>query len=222
MVSIGNDWDNLLKSEFEGDNYLKIREFLKREYFSGVCYPSMHDLFNALKATPYQKVKAVILGQDPYHGEGQAHGLCFSVKRGVEQPPSLKNIFKELQSDLGYVPPAHGDLSSWAEQGVLLLNTVLSVRAGMPNSHKDCGWQVFTDNIIKLLNSREAPVVFILWGANARGKKGLINQSRHHIIESAHPSPLSAFNGFFGSKPFSITNDFLLADNLPPIDWKIT
>lgn len=221
MVHIGNSWDKLLEQEFAGENYQKIREFLKSEYFSRTCYPSMYDIFNALKYTPYEDVKAVILGQDPYHGEGQAHGLCFSVKRGVPPPPSLVNIFKELESDLSIKPPSHGCLESWAHQGVLLLNTVLTVRAGLPNSHKDCGWQQFTDDIISLLNKREKPMVFILWGGNARRKKPLISNPAHLIIESAHPSPLSAYNGFWKSKPFSRTNEFLIKTGQAPIDWSI-
>lgn len=221
MVNIGNDWDEILKGEFEGENYAKIREFLKTEYFSHTCYPDMYDIFNALKFTPYNGVKVVILGQDPYHGEGQAHGLCFSVKRGVETPPSLKNIYKELYADLGLISPNHGNLESWARQGVLLLNTVLTVRAGQANSHKDCGWQQFTDTIIKKLNQRQKPMVFILWGANARSKRSLIDTSKHYVIESAHPSPLSAYNGFFGSKPFSRANLFLERTGQSPIDWNL-
>lgn len=221
MVSIGNDWDSVLKEEFERDNYLKIREFLKTEYFSHTCYPDMYDIFNALELTPYGDVKVVILGQDPYHGEGQAHGLCFSVKRGVEPPPSLKNIYKEMASDLGVTSPPHGNLEAWARQGVLLLNTVLTVRAGQANSHKDCGWQIFTDAVIKKLSERQTPMVFILWGANARSKRALIDTRRHYVIESAHPSPLSAYNGFFGSKPFSRANAFLTRVGQTPIDWKL-
>jgi uracil-DNA glycosylase len=197
MVSIGNSWDEILADEFNGENYKKIREFLKAEYYSHTCYPSMYDIFNALKYTPYESVKAVILGQDPYHNEGQAHGLCFSVKKGVEVPPSLINIFKEMKSDIGVTPPPHGSLESWAKNGVLLLNTTLTVRAGLANSHKDCGWQKFTDAVIEKLNERKEPIVFILWGGNARAKKRLITNPAHLIIESAHPSPLSAYNGFF-------------------------
>ena len=174
MVSIGNSWDEILKDEFSGENYLKIREFLKDEYSHHVCYPSMYDIFNALKYTDYYAVKAVIIGQDPYHEEGQAHGLSFSVKKGVDIPPSLVNIYKELKSDLGISPAPHGCLESWAKQGVLLLNSVLTVRAHLANSHKNCGWQIFTDDIIKKLNERDTPIVFILWGANARSKKQYI------------------------------------------------
>ena len=171
--------------------------------------------------TDYNDVKAVILGQDPYHGYGQAHGLCFSVQKGVKCPPSLVNIYKELKADLSIDTPNHGNLTKWAQQGVLLLNTVLTVREGQPNSHKDCGWQWFTDEVIKMLNEREKPIVFILWGGNARSKKKLIDQNKHFIIESAHPSPLSAYNGFFGSKPFSKTNELLKSVNISPIDWNI-
>ena len=191
MVSIGNSWDEILKDEFSGENYLKIREFLKDEYSHHVCYPSMYDIFNALKYTDYYAVKAVIIGQDPYHEEGQAHGLSFSVKKGVDIPPSLVNIYKELKSDLGISPAPHGCLESWAKQGVLLLNSVLTVRAHLANSHKNCGWQIFTDDIIKKLNERDTPIVFILWGANARSKKQYITNPIHYVIESAHPSPLS-------------------------------
>lgn len=221
MVSIGNSWDEILKDEFSGENYLKIREFLKDEYSHHVCYPSMYDIFNALKYTDYYAVKAVIIGQDPYHEEGQAHGLSFSVKKGVDIPPSLVNIYKELKSDLGISPAPHGCLESWAKQGVLLLNSVLTVRAHLVNSHKNCGWQIFTDDIIKKLNERDTPIVFILWGANARSKKQYITNLIHYVIESAHPSPLSAYNGFFGSKPFSRTNEFLKKNGIAPIDWEI-
>lgn len=221
MVSIGNSWDEILKDEFSGENYLKIREFLKDEYSHHVCYPSMYDIFNALKYTDYYAVKAVIIGQDPYHEEGQAHGLSFSVKKGVDIPPSLVNIYKELKSDLGISPAPHGCLESWAKQGVLLLNSVLTVRAHLANSHKNCGWQIFTDDIIKKLNERDTPIVFILWGANARSKKQYITNQIHYVIESAHPSPLSAYNGFFGSKPFSRTNEFLEKNGIAPIDWEI-
>ena len=181
----------------------------------------MADIFNAFKYTPYSEVKAVILGQDPYHGEGQAHGLCFSVKDGVEPPPSLVNIYKELKSDLGIEPPRSGCLTKWAKQGVLLLNTTLTVRAGAANSHSKCGWQEFTDEVIRILAKREKPMVFLLWGANARAKKSLIGGSTHLILECAHPSPLSAFNGFFGCKHFSKTNDFLIKNGETPINWDL-
>ncbi|MBO4323249.1 MAG: uracil-DNA glycosylase [Clostridia bacterium] len=220
MVKIGNDWDEKLKPLFESENYLKIREFLKKEYSSHTVYPSMFDIFNAFKFTPYENVKVVILGQDPYHEPGQAHGLCFSVKEGVKLPPSLVNIYKELQADLGFKPPIGGDLTKWATQGVLLLNTTLTVIRGQANSHSKCGWTEFTDGVIEILSERAKPMVFILWGGNARSKKPLIAK-RHLIIESAHPSPLSCYNGFFGSKPFSRANDFLLAHGETPIDWNL-
>ena len=220
MVSIGNDWDELLRPLFESENYKRIREFLKREYSAYTVYPSMYDIFNAFKETPYEKVKVVILGQDPYHEPNQAHGLCFSVKDGVEPPPSLKNIYKELERDLGVKPAASGNLTKWAKEGVLLLNTTLTVRRGQANSHKNCGWTEFTDEVIKILSNREKPMAFILWGGNARSKKPLI-ANRHFIVESAHPSPLSCYNGFFGSKPFSKTNDFLIAHGETPIDWNL-
>ena len=221
MVNIGNDWDELLKDEFGSEYYLKLRQFLKHEYFTRTVYPPMNDIFNALKATPYSAVRAVILGQDPYHGPGQAHGMCFSVRKGVEPPPSLVNIFRELNDDLGFDPPNHGCLQKWADNGVLLLNTVLTVRAGSPNSHTGQGWEIFTDNIIRKLNERPQPIVFILWGANAKSKEALITDKKHFIIKSAHPSPLSAYNGFFGSRPFSAANNFLVSHGLEPVDWKI-
>lgn len=222
MVNIGNEWDELLKGEFEKEYYQNLRKFLAKEYAEQVIYPDMYDIFNALKYTSYSDVKAVILGQDPYHQPGQAHGLCFSVKKGTVQPPSLRNIFKELESDLGIKPPSHGELVSWAENGVLMLNTVLTVRQGSPNSHKDKGWEIFTDKVIELLNKRDKPIVFILWGANARSKKRLITNRSHLILESAHPSPLSAYNGFFGNRHFSKTNAFLEAHGTEPIDWSIS
>jgi uracil-DNA glycosylase len=220
MVTLGNDWDELLKGEFSSEYYLKLREFLKREYFSYTVYPHMNDIFNALRHTPFAAVKAVILGQDPYHGAGQAHGLCFSVKKGVEKPPSLNNIFKELHDDLGLPVPEHGDLTRWAENGVLLLNTVLTVREGAANSHRGVGWELFTDRVISLLDAREKPLAFILWGGNARQKKRLMTNDRHLILESAHPSPLSAGNGFFGNGHFSKTNAFLTANGSEPIEWR--
>ena len=221
MVNIGNDWDDILKGEFDKEYYLKLREFLKKEYFSRKIYPDMYDIFNALKYTPYDSVKAVILGQDPYHEEGQAHGLCFSVREGVEKPPSLKNIFKELHDDLGLAEPQNGTLTKWAKEGVLLLNTVLTVRQGQANSHKDMGWEIFTDTVISKLNEREKPIVFILWGRNARNKKAIITGKQHKILESAHPSPLSAYNGFFGCRHFSKTNEFLSENGIEGIDWNI-
>lgn len=221
MVNIGNSWDEVLKGEFEKDYYLKLREFLKKEYFSRTIYPDMYDIFNALKFTPYEEVKAVILGQDPYHGPGQAHGLCFSVKKGVPKPPSLQNIFKELKSDLDIDPPSHGYLESWARNGVLMLNTVLTVRAGQANSHKGKGWEIFTDRVIELLNEREKPMVFILWGGNAKAKEKLITGRQHFIIKGVHPSPLSAHAGFFGGRYFSRANECLVSTGQEPIDWRI-
>lgn len=221
MVNFGNEWDNLLKDEFLKPYYLELREFLKKEYATQTIYPHMNDIFNSLKYTSYSDVKAVILGQDPYHGPGQAHGLCFSVKKGVAPPPSLVNIFKELSSDLNIPMPEHGELTKWACEGVLLMNAVLTVREGEPNSHKGKGWEIFTDNVISLLNQREKPLVFILWGANARSKTKLITNPVHKILESAHPSPLSAYNGFFGCRHFSKTNEFLLENGIDQIDWRL-
>ncbi|MBQ9980935.1 MAG: uracil-DNA glycosylase [Oscillospiraceae bacterium] len=222
MVNLGNEWDNLLADEFKKDYYTNLRKILIKEYKTQTIYPDMYDLFNALKYTSYSDVKAVIIGQDPYHGAGQAHGLSFSVQKGVMPPPSLKNIFKEIQSDLGIDNSGkHGELTSWAKSGVLLLNAVLSVREATPNSHKNIGWEQFTDKIISLLNERETPVVFILWGANAKAKANLITNKRHLILTAAHPSPLSAHNGFFGCKHFSKTNEFLASNNIVPIDWSI-
>lgn len=209
MIKLGNDWDALLAPEFEQDYYKALRQFLKEEYRAHAVYPDMYDIFNALKLTPYANVNVVILGQDPYHGEGQAHGLSFSVRRGVEPPPSLKNMFKELQSDLGIAPHSHGCLDAWAKQGVLLLNTALTVRGGQANSHRGQGWEVLTDRIITLLNERERPMVFLLWGANARAKAQLVTNERHLVLQCAHPSPLSAHNGFFGCRHFSRANAFL-------------
>ena len=221
MVKLGNSWDSVLADEFEKDYYKDLREFLKEEYSRHTVYPEMHNIFNALKAAPYDQVKAVILGQDPYHEPGQAHGLCFSVQKGVPQPPSLVNIFKEMKADLGITPPDHGCLTDWAEQGVLLLNAVLTVRAHEANSHKGKGWEIFTDRVIELLNEREKPIVFILWGANAKAKEKLITNPQHLIITGAHPSPLSAHNGFWGGKYFSRTNEFLIEKGIEPINWKI-
>ena len=221
MVNIGNEWDELLKGEFEKEYYLKLREFLKREYFTYQIYPNMYDIFNALKYTSYSDVKAVIIGQDPYHGPGQAHGLCFSVQKGVAIPPSLQNMYKELYSDLGITPANHGYLKKWADNGVLMMNAVLTVRGGQANSHRNMGWEIFTDKVIELLNNREQPIVFILWGNNAKQKMKLITNPKHLILQAEHPSPLSAFNGFFGCKHFSKTNDFLISQGMTPIDWKI-
>lgn len=221
MVNIGNDWDELLKGEFDKDYYKKLRQFLKAEYSSNTVYPDMYDIFNALKYTAYKDVKVVILGQDPYHGPGQAHGLCFSVQKGVQKPPSLQNIFKEIDSELGISPPEHGCLVDWANQGVLLLNTVLTVRANAANSHKGMGWEIFTDKVIELLNDREEPIVFLLWGANARSKKVIVTNKHHLVLESPHPSPLSAYNGFFGNNHFVEANDFLAGAG-QTIDWRIS
>lgn len=220
MVNLGNSWDSLLAEEFQKKYYLELREFLKNEYLhSGVrIFPEMNDLFSALRLTPYENVRAVILGQDPYHGYGQAHGLCFSVRKGVTPPPSLKNIYKELKTDLGIDAPAHGCLEEWAKSGVLLLNSVLTVREGQAGSHRNKGWEILTDRIISLLNESEKPISFILWGAYARSKASLITNSRHLILEAAHPSPLSAYNGFFGSRPFSKTNAFL---GSRAVDWRL-
>ena len=221
MVLLGNTWDGLLYSEFQKEYYIKLREFLKNEYATQTIYPEMGNIFNALKYTSYEDVKAVILGQDPYHGPNQAHGLCFSVQKGVKAPPSLQNMFKELNSDLGIPIPKSGELTSWARQGVLLLNTVLTVRAGQANSHKGMGWEIFTDRVIELLNIREKPIVFLLWGGPAKTKSKLITNPNHHILSTVHPSPLSAYNGFFGCKHFSKTNEILRSMGEKEIDWRI-
>jgi uracil-DNA glycosylase len=221
MVNIGNDWDTLLSDEFKKEYYLKLREFLKAEYFSKTVYPPMHDIFNALKYTSFAQTKVVILGQDPYHGPGQAHGLCFSVKEGVKFPPSLQNIWKELHDEYGYDAPRSGELTEWAKRGVLLLNTTLTVREGMPQSHKGQGWEILTDAIISLLNQKETPVVYLLWGANAWAKKTLIKNPRHLVLECAHPSPLSAYRGFFGCGHFKKANEYLQKNGLEPIDWRL-
>lgn len=221
-MKLTNDWGGYLNNEFEKTYYLKLRSVLKEEYETHTVYPDMFDLFSALNKTPYEKVKVVILGQDPYHGPNQAHGLSFSVQPGVRVPPSLKNMYKELESDLGIEPPEHGCLVEWAEEGVLLLNTVLSVRKGEANSHKNMGWETFTDKIIENLNEKKDPIIFLLWGRHAQNKKEKITGTQHFIIESPHPSPFSANRGFFGSKPFSRTNDFLTLTGRPPIDWRLT
>lgn len=221
MIHLGNDWDDILASEFESEYYKRIRYWLKKEYAEQTIYPPMEDIFNALRYTPYHAVKAVLLGQDPYHGPGQAHGLCFSVQEGVEPPPSLRNIFQELESDLGFPPPKNGTLTKWAEQGVLMLNTTLTVRRGQANSHKNIGWTTFTDAVIRRLNERETPIVFLLWGGNARSKKPLITNPNHLILETVHPSPLSAYGGFFGCRHFSRCNEFLQAHGETPIDWNL-
>ena len=216
-----NDWNELLKDEFSKDYYLSLREFLKNEYTTKIIYPDKYDIFNALHYTSYKDVKVVILGQDPYHGPNQAHGLSFSVSPGVKIPPSLLNIYKELNSDLECYIPNNGYLKKWADQGVLLLNTSLTVRAGEANSHKNKGWAIFTAKIISLINEKTDPVVFLLWGNNAINKKKLITNKQHLILSSTHPSPLSASRGFFGSKPFSKINKFLISVNKAPIDWQI-
>jgi len=221
MPILKNDWAPLLESEFEKPYYQKLRQFLVTEYKTRQIYPDAYDIFNALHLTPYQETKVVILGQDPYHGPGQAHGLSFSVKPGVNPPPSLQNIFKELHRDLGCAVPDHGYLVHWARQGVLLLNTVLTVREGSPNSHKGIGWETFTDRVIALLNDREVPVVFILWGKHAQEKASFINRDRHCVIASPHPSPFSANRGFFGSRPFSRANHFLRTHGISEIDWQL-
>jgi len=221
VITFKNDWQELLAAEFAKDYYQKLRPFLIREYRTKTIYPDMYDIFNALHYTSYRDVKVVILGQDPYHGPNQAHGLSFSVQPGVAAPPSLVNIFAELQNDLGCYIPNNGYLKKWAEQGVLLLNTSLTVVAGQANSHRSIGWEIFTDHIISLLNERRDPLVFILWGNNALAKTGLITNPEHYIIKSPHPSPLSASRGFFGSKPFSKSNHFLRSLGKDPIDWQI-
>ncbi|MDF2962234.1 MAG: uracil-DNA glycosylase [Paenibacillus sp.] len=222
MSILKNDWAELLAPEFEKPYYAELRQFLKEEFRTQTIYPNMHDIFSALHLTSYSGTKIVILGQDPYHGAGQAHGLSFSVKPGVPAPPSLQNMFKELRDDLGCPVPNHGYLVDWAEQGVLLLNTVLTVREGMPNSHKGKGWERFTDRVIHHLNEREQPVVFILWGSHAGQKIELITNKRHHILRSVHPSPLSAHRGFFGSKPYSQANAFLRSIGSTEVNWQLS
>lgn len=222
MKQILNDsWWQQLKDEFDKPYYQELREMLKREYAEHTVYPEPNDIYNALHYTSYENVKVVILGQDPYHGPGQAHGLSFSVQPGVNPPPSLKNIFIELQNDIGADIPNHGSLVSWAKQGVLPLNTVLTVRRGQANSHKGKGWEQLTDSIIDVLNKRDKPVVFILWGRHAQMKKERIDTSKHFIIQSPHPSPFSARNGFFGSRPFSRANQYLEQIGDEPIDWSL-
>ncbi|OOR24571.1 uracil-DNA glycosylase [Bacillus cereus] len=216
-----NDWGPLLGSEFEKEYYQVLADFLKEEYEEHVIYPKKEDIFNALQYTSYENTKVVILGQDPYHGPNQAHGLSFSVQPGIKTPPSLLNMYKELRDEYGYEIPNNGYLVKWAEQGVLLLNTVLTVRQGEANSHKGKGWEHFTDRVIELLNEREKPVIFILWGRHAQAKKKLITNTNHYIIESVHPSPLSARRGFFGSKPYSKVNEILSNMDEKEIDWQI-
>ncbi len=219
MVHIGNDWDAILADEWEKEYYLALRQTLKQEYATRRVYPDMHNIFNALKHTSFADVKVVIIGQDPYHGAGQAHGLCFSVPSGVPLPPSLKNIFKELSDDLGVPERADGDLTRWARQGVLLLNTALTVREGQPTSHKGLGWERVTDRIIAEINKKDTPVVFLLWGAHAQRKGELVTNPIHYKLQTVHPSPLSAHRGFFGCRHFSKTNALLQRHGLAPIEW---
>ena len=221
MVNLGNDWDSILADEFEKPYYKKLRAFLKEEYSTRRIYPDMNDIFNALKSSSYKDTRVVIIGQDPYHGAGQAHGMCFSVKKGVEPPPSLKNIFKELKTDVGFTETGHGELTTWAKQGVLLLNTVLTVREGSPNSHKGMGWENFTDRVILELNKKQTPIVFLLWGANAKNKAKIITNPIHKKLEAPHPSPLSAYNGFFGCRHFSLCNNILVSSGQTPINWQL-
>lgn len=221
MIHIDNDWDEVLADTLRGDAYQRICYGLKEEYAAETIYPPAEDILNALRYTPYGAVKAVVLGQDPYHGPGQAHGLCFSVQKGMKIPPSLRNIFQEIEQDLGYPPPPDGTLTKWAGQGVLMLNTVLTVRRGQANSHKNLGWTAFTDTMISKLSARETPIVFLLWGGHARAKKTLITSPRHLILETVHPSPLSAYGGFFGCRHFSRCNAFLQENGIAPIDWNL-
>jgi len=221
MVNLGNTWDTILKDEFNKDYYLKLRSFLKQEYTTKTIYPSMYDIFNALKYTDYNDTKVVILGQDPYHGEGEAHGLAFSVKEDIPIPPSLKNIYKELNTSLGCYIPNNGYLKKWADQGVLLLNAALTVQKDMANSHRGKGWEIFTDEVIKKLSQREKPVIFMLWGNNAKEKRQYIDTQKHHILMSVHPSPLSASRGFFGCNHFKKANEILESMGEKPIDWQI-
>lgn len=218
---IGNDWDKILEEEFKKDYFIKLIDDVRREYKTKTIFPRKDQVFNAFRYTPYKNVKVVILGQDPYHGVGEAEGLSFSVPLDIRKPPSLVNIFKELHDDLGCSIPNHGSLHSWAREGVLLLNAVLTVVKDHAASHQGMGWETFTDDVIKLINEKDEPVVFILWGRYARSKKKLITNPKHLVIESAHPSPLSAYNGFFGSKPFSKTNNYLESRGIKPINWEI-
>lgn len=221
MSLFSNDWAIYLNQEFNKPYFDHLRQFLKKEYEQATIYPCINDIFNALHMTPHDKTKVVIIGQDPYHGPNQAHGLSFSVQQGIKPPPSLLNIFKEMQTDLGHALPDQGCLTKWADEGVLLLNTVLTVRKGEPYSHKGKGWETFTDRVIQTLNKRDLPLVFILWGKHAQAKKHLITRGHHAIIESAHPSPLSSHRGFFGSRPFSRVNHFLHQQDITPINWQL-
>lgn len=221
MVDFGNDWNDILIGEFDKEYYRILRGFLKREYAEETIYPNMYDIFNAFKATAYNDVKVVIIGQDPYVGVNQAHGMCFSVKPNILLPPSLKNIFKEINADLGIPMPKNGYLMPWAKQGVLLLNTILTVRQGRPLSHKGYGWEQFTDTVLEKLNERQKPIIFMLWGEPAKKKASLITSPRHYILKAAHPSPLGAYQGFFGCKHFSKANELLLSMKETPIDWRI-
>ncbi len=219
MIKITQKWDEILKDLFLADSYLSLREFLKKEYSTRQIYPSMYDIFNSMKKTDFNDVKVVILGQDPYHEQGQAMGLSFSVPKGVKKPPSLVNIYKEISAETGLEMQKEGDLTGWAEQGVLLLNAVLTVREHQAGSHQNKGWEQFTDGIISKISTLKQNVVFLLWGAYARSKKNLIDNTKHLVLESAHPSPLSAYNGFFGNGHFIKTNEYLKAHNKSAIDW---
>ncbi|MBR2044161.1 MAG: uracil-DNA glycosylase [Clostridia bacterium] len=221
MVKLGNDWDEILKDEFEKPYYLQLRQFLKEEYSSKTIYPNMNNIFSALKASSFSETKVVIIGQDPYHEPEQAHGLCFSVLKPVPPPPSLQNIYKELADDIGFKIPKHGQLTKWANQGVLMLNTVLTVRRGQANSHKGMGWETFTDRVISELNKKKTPVIFLLWGSPAKQKAQIITNPIHIKLTCPHPSPLSAYRGFFGCKHFSKTNELLIKAGMKPIDWQI-
>lgn len=218
---IGNSWDKVLKEMFDSKEYQAFFQKIENEYQNKIIYPKKEHIYNALKLTSYENVKVVIVGQDPYHGENEAHGLSFSVQKGIKLPPSLKNIYKEILNDLNIVEPNCGDLTSWAKEGVLLLNSVLTVEKDKPASHAKIGWNKYTDYIIQKINEKEKPVVFILWGNFAKTKRELITNPKHLIITSAHPSPLSARNGFFGSKPFSKTNEYLKENNIKPINWQL-
>lgn len=221
MAGINGDWYEALKEEFSKPYYKQLFQTVKNEYNTKLIFPPANDIFNAFHLTPLKDVKVVILGQDPYHNRGQAHGLCFSVQKGVAVPPSLVNIYQELHDDLGCTIPNHGCLTKWAEQGVLMLNTVLTVRAHQANSHQGIGWEEFTDAAIRVLNAQDRPIVYILWGTPAQRKARMLNNPRHLILKSPHPSPFSASRGFFGSRPFSQTNAFLEAHGLEPVDWQI-